>query len=246
MNEQTHIGQVDRVQTLSRRRLLKKAGLMGLGALGVGKMLGEVSPAAGAAGLQRAASQPALRSSQRHPKPTTELLQVLQNHPGGKEALAAAKKGSSRLSIGRLPSNLTRLPNFSVVLYPGHLKEGTSTVTLYDVNVLYDMNVELKKISQTQSKAVLKIAFPQHGWYLVNIEGALKPNWSISAKIRELRGPNYPGPIIQTWAYPKNTATQPMTHSFPAVYEHKGSLFGLEFSIETGGLFFQEVSVEAL
>jgi len=244
MNEEPHIEHLNAVSTLSRRGLLKQARLLGLGALGIGSGFGELVPTAGAAGTQLSGSQPSQRSPQRSRKTAGELLTVLQNHQGGKEALEAAKKGSSRLSMGRIPSNLTRIPPFSVVLFPGHLQVGKNTVTLKSVEVLPDSIFFLNSFTQRQSKAIFKIDFPQHGWYLVNIE-ALQTTSVISARIREMLSTNQ-GRTVQTWDYPESSGPQRVVRSFPAVYEYKNHKFPLEFSLESGGLLFQEVRVEAL
>ena len=250
MNEETHIDHLrNAVTSLSRRGLLKQGWLLGLGAWGIASGFGELVPTAGAAGTQLSGSQIPQRSPQRSRKTATELFTVLQGHPGGKEALEAAQKGKSRLSIGRLPSQIIRIPPFSVVLYPGHLKEGANAVALLDVDVLNDMSFELKPGSNKPSKVFLKIAFPRPGWYLLNIEGAQMPNLGISAKIREKRDGHLSGPVVQTWNYPINSSNKPVVRSFPAVYEFKDSpysKFGLEFFLEGGKLLFQEVSVEAL
>ncbi|MDH4195550.1 MAG: hypothetical protein OEY80_03045 [Nitrospirota bacterium] len=254
MNEGPHIDHLQNaVPTLSRRGLLKQAGLLGLAALGLGSGFGELVPTAGAAGTQLSGSQIPQRSPQRSQKTAGELLTILQSHKGGKEAIEIARRGGARFSFGSNQSNLNLrvpkiplVPPFSVVLFPGHLQAGQSWVTLREVDVLQDTTFQLKKLSSRPS-AIFTIAFPQHGWYLLNIEGAIMPNWGISAEIRQMSGINLPGPVVQTWDYPKITGTQPVVRSFPAVYEYKkGSKRELGFHIQSGTLLFQEVSVEAL
>ena len=245
MKEESRIPKTTLVSAWTRRGLFKKAGLMGLAVMGLGSGVAGMIGRANADGPQRfshpnkrAGSQVPMRTPPPKRKTITELLTILQSHTDGPQAIEAARNGGARLTPPA--SNHPSLPlanagpSFSVVLVPGHLQVGQSWVRLREVDVLQDSTFQLQNDSQAKSRAILKIAFPKKGWYLLNIEGALPPNSDVSAKIRQL-GPTIPGLPFQAWSYPKNVSNQPAGRSFPAVFEYKGSKYPLEFYIENGG-----------
>ena len=147
-----------------------------------------------------------------------------ETHPGGPQALAQATKGGVKLA----PPKGTNLPlagsntPVPVILRVGQLQIGQNWLRFDKVDVMPDSSFRLRKGSFTEYSAKIKFSFPKAGWYLINIEGAIPPGASVSARIRQL-GQTIPGPAFQTWKYPTNNGSQSLSKSFPAVFEYKGS-----------------------
>ena len=260
MIERNNREQSDLVPFLSRRGLLKKAGLLGVGALGIGSVLEGVVPGARAEGtqsflhpVQRLGTQSGGGSPQRRRKTVNELLTILQSHPGGTQAIEAARRGGANFSFGEEKPILPIapfIPPFSVVFAPGTLKAGKNHIELYRA-LVRDSGIFLTNHQAcpcAYSHVSIHIEFPREGWYLVNMEGVLGVQWAISAKLEWTHGATGE---VQTWGKVKNTSNQPIVTSFPALYQYKKSIgeIGMNGMLKiTGGsqLEFLELSVEAL
>ena len=235
---------------MGRRRFIQKAGLMGLGALGMGTALEGLVPSVRAERSQPSGSQPALPSPQRKRKTVTELLTILQSHPGGSQAIEAARRGGAKLSLGMQPTQPPKLQggppvtffSFSVVLVPGQLQAGNSWAMFESVQVL--KNSAIQFIDHYKSNALFVIDFPKHGWYLLNIEGLQLFGGVISARI-ENGGQG--GPTFQTWSYPSapNAPQNPIPRSFPALLDHKVDN-AVRFRITENGLSFLQFTAVSL
>ena len=239
-------------QRLSRRGLVKKAGLMGLSALGICSAFEGMVPSARAEGpqsflhvVQRPGTPPGGPSSSRKRRTVNELLTILQRHPGGPQAIEAARRGGANFSFGANPPKLqdTNPPvvPFSVVLVPGHLQVEQSWAELRDVYIFPDSTIQIKTGAK---KALFHTDFPQKGWYLLNIEGITKKGWpQISAKMvhQQFYGP---GQTIQNWSYPVSSQTGNL--SFPALFQYKGGLKEFALHVDIGAFLFLEFSAENL
>ena len=232
-------------QRLSRRGLFKKAGLMGLGALGICSAFERMVPGARAEGtqnflhaVQRSGNEPTLGSPPRSRKAVPDLLKILQSQAGGPQAIEAARQGGAQFSL-----NNGSVSPFSVVFSLGQMQVRKSWIELNEAGILRDSTIKLKKHTYLGNphSVAFNIDFPKNGWYLLNIEGITRPGWSVKAKMGKGLTPNQG---FQTWHYPPSR--QIVQRSFPAVYQHTGGPDILAFWVTEGAFLFLEASVEAL
>lgn len=245
-------------QRLSRRGLFKKAGLMGLGALGVSGFVNALIPDGGAQGnqdwvhrVQRSGNSPAMG----------ELMNILRSQPGGADALEKARRGGAYIpganqplpGMGKGP-DIVPAPKFSVKFSSGHLKEGENLIRFYQVCILEDGTIRLLKgvdddgtiPSGTTSLADPEVFFhlklPADGWYLFNLRGVIKPNYAVSSTL--YWHPTFSGqPPIQTWTYGKSR--KPGIRLFPAVfwYSQKDNPPRFRFTLSETYLDFLDATV---
>jgi len=237
---------------MPRRTFIGKAGLMGLGVLGMGLLDGLV-PRVRAERPQMSISQPEVQSSQQKRRIRTELLTILQSHPGGPQAIEAARRGGANLSPGTNPTQPPQIQgtpsvtlfHFSLVLVPGQLHVGHSWAKFFVVDILRNSAINLR-VTSNKSHAFFQIDFPKHGWYLLNIEGLQTSGGAISAKLVKNE---QAGPILQTWSYPSVPGTDdlhPIPRSFPAMFEYTGGAKAANLYLDNGSFTFLQFSAESL
>ncbi|MBA5865975.1 MAG: hypothetical protein GDA67_04665 [Nitrospira sp. CR1.3] len=252
----------------SRRGLLQRLGLIGLGVLEIptGHVAANLTAAhAGFSWTGHSPAQPSAlpvgNTGQPGRASTSELLTILQGQPGGPQVIDRAKKGGAQVLL-----NPNLVPPFSVSLAIGRQQVGGHWLELYDVGVKANTLVTLHGPPllsmpclgenqdspafkyQRSSRVRFQIQFPKKGWYLISLEGFVDPVVTPFGSITSVTGQLIPvgafnGPPIQQWTYP--VARQ--ARWFPALYEHAGSVNPLEFYLPNpGGLLFRELKAEAL
>jgi hypothetical protein len=249
MNEASRNEISDLEASLSRRRLFIKAGLMSIGALGASGFVNALRPDGWAEGSQKLVHRVAQRRRTR-----TELLTILQSHPGGPQAIEAARRRGANVALVATPTQPPQVQgnppvtpfSFSLVLVPGQLQVGNSLAVFGRVTILADSSIML--IGEEKSGAKFQIDFPKNGWYLLNIEGLQVSSYNILAQLVEQSGPN-PSLQIQTWSYPSvpgaNTQN-PIPRSFPALVEYTGKKKDVYLKLTQGEISFLQLSAEAL
>jgi hypothetical protein len=181
-----------------------------------------------------------------------ELLTILQRHPGGSQAIEAARRGGAKFSLGIKPTQPPKLQgnppvtffSFSVVLVPGQLQVGNSWARFYSVDILTNSVIKLSGMGK--SSAVFQIDFPKNGWYLLNIEGL---QISVGPLKVELKTKEAGGPTLQTWSYPVVPGTseqKPIPRSFPAMFEYTGGAKSAHLYVNNASFAFLQFSAENL
>jgi len=223
--------QSDRDQSLSRRGLLIRAGLMGVGVLqGSGLVNGLTSD-----GLAEEHQDWVYRVQRSQDSPSMgELMNILRTQPGGADALEKARRGGANIpgenpsypKLGKSPDPVPS-PNFSVKFSLGHLKEGENLMRFQQVSILENGTVRLLKSMDNGNftpsgfgasgtpEVFIRFRPPADGWYLFNLRGVIDAYWQVSAALRWSYSLSGAEPI-QTWTYGKSR--QPGIRSFPAVF----------------------------
>jgi hypothetical protein len=177
-------------------------------------------------------------------KSKSQILAILRTVPGGSRALSLAGESGVKTTPPK-PNNPGGLANpdvpFDLHFYPGHLNVLGNSMVMKAVDVSKDGDFRLYKAPQSASRAIVSCVFPESGWYIFNLDGVVPPGVQVKATLKQGVGL---GPALQTWTV-TNTASQPQSRSFPAVFQDSGS-GSLLFAIEAGELVFEQATVEPL
>ncbi|SLM49793.1 protein of unknown function [Nitrospira japonica] len=238
---------------MSRRTFFRKAGLIGIGVSLMDLAPKVLLPSARAERTLASSSQSDPQTTQSRLRTRTELLTILQGHPGGAQAIETARRRGANFSLGTNPTQPPQVQgtppvtlfSFSLLLVPGQLQVGQSWVMFHVVDILKNSAINLR-VSSTKSWASFQIDFPKNGWYLLNIEGLQTSGGAISARlVKNEQG----GPIVQTWSYPSVPGTseqKPIHRSFPAMFEYTGGTKGAILYLDNGSFSFVQFSAESL
>lgn len=229
------------------RRTLAGLAVVGLGVLGV--LIASPDAQAHAPSLDEQGERPLARPQRVQRKSVDQLLAILKTHQGGAQAIALAARGGARVNSG--PVNV-ELPltgeqaNFRVTLEPGQLAVGQNKINLRSIDVNSESKYVLNRLPPQGARFYVTFKYPKNGWYIINMEGSVPAGKSVTLKVRvSVSGPSQ---TFQTWTYSNVSGTQPVSRSFPTVYEIRNSSnpTTLEFYLESGVVEFESITAEAL